>query len=427
MWEGIEYSEWVTKTEWDLDQRGCFCDLTPEAEKEDKEFLLPDDRGLFERNRDVAGTHFAWEKDLDLGSVEADSFQGHQHTVKILALDGRNKDNYASWNGSGSAYPGTPPIVPTNKPVELDNGTPRVSNETRPYNVKRMLCIKAFEDKTTDKNTYKVKWGTTGYGDIGIISAFPVLRESGVPDGYLACDGAVVLKSSYRELSNIYLDAFEDPEDPTDENHFRLPDLKDLALMGFITGGTAVGSTEEDSFQGHTHKVMGNTYGEAVNPIWGPNTYGVMGDSGVQSTRKYNDITAHGGQLMKGYGVDGVYGTPHTGTETKPKNMRILWCCKYKNTNGGGGVWTSTKEVTDANYQILTSDRETLLVYNGTQEAAWSIFTEPSDGDVLWVSNKSDFRLEINKDTGANFTFLFKGDRVARLIYSSMLEEWTEV
>ena len=75
-------SKFVTKEEWDLDQRGCFCLLTdPKDPIEDAVFLIPDDRGLFERNRDVAGTHFAWEKDLDLGSVEADSFQGHQHNT----------------------------------------------------------------------------------------------------------------------------------------------------------------------------------------------------------------------------------------------------------------------------------------------------------------------------------------------------------
>ena len=251
-----------------------------------------------------------------------------------------------------------------------------------------------------------------------MISAFPVPSDDGmIPDYYLVCDGSVVLKSDFPSLYVVYGDTFEKEEDPTDIQHFRLPDLKDLALMGFKVGGTDIGRTEEDTMKTHQHMSPLNKFNS--NAPFGHTQGSYYSNQGYSTANEVTDLSSHPVTA----GSDADIG----GTDTKPKNMRVLWCCKYKNTNGGGGVWTSTKEVTDAKYKILSSDRDTLLVYSGAQEGAWSIFTEPSDGDVLWLSNKSDFRLEINKDTGANFTFLFKGDRVARLIYSSMLDEWTEV
>jgi hypothetical protein len=96
----------------------------------------PDLRGLFVRGRDNVGTGAAGNDPSGIraiGNLQADAFQGHQHTV-----DG------TSAGGSGINVNGVGGIgLPTTSTVsDGSNGTPRTSNETRPKNVALTYCMR---------------------------------------------------------------------------------------------------------------------------------------------------------------------------------------------------------------------------------------------------------------------------------------------
>ena len=106
--------------------------------------------------------------------------------------------------------------------------------------------------------------GGTLYADapIGTISPF---GGSTVPSGYLLCNGAEVLKTTYAELYAVIGDAFGTASDNT---KFVLPDLREATTKGAgLTGhtvgnhldadGLAVGEFLDDRVQEHTHIYTG--------------------------------------------------------------------------------------------------------------------------------------------------------------------------
>jgi len=94
---------------------------------------IPDARGLFLRGknngRDAAEGNVSGE--VDEGTEQTDSMQGHQHLAN-------------AWTNSGGAYGGVGPTyggganshgLPTINYLDGGSGTPRISSETRPKNI----------------------------------------------------------------------------------------------------------------------------------------------------------------------------------------------------------------------------------------------------------------------------------------------------
>lgn len=113
----------------------------------------------------------------------------------------------------------------------------------------------------SDGSLLRVAGGTL-YADapIGTISPF---GGSTVPNGYLLCDGAEVLKTTYAELYAVIGDAFGTASVNT---KFVLPDLRESVPKGAgLTGktvgahldadGLAVGEFLDDRIQDHTHEL----------------------------------------------------------------------------------------------------------------------------------------------------------------------------
>ena len=99
----------------------------------------------------------------------------------------------------------------------------------------------------------------------------------------------------------------------------KLPDLRGEFVRGWdnsrgIDSGRTFGSGQQDAFQGHWHSLLNNTL------VWRNTGGSVLGGTGI--TQGYNlevrDPTS-----------DGTNGTPRTASETRPRNIALLYCIKY--------------------------------------------------------------------------------------------------
>lgn len=90
---------------------------------------LPNAEGRFLRN--------SGGNALPLGSVQEDAFQGHHHNVVAGNTGGNNVSRYDGGNNYAAEYPRATTII-----SDGVNGTPRISNETRPVNLVVNMFIK---------------------------------------------------------------------------------------------------------------------------------------------------------------------------------------------------------------------------------------------------------------------------------------------
>lgn len=122
-----------------------------------------------------------------------------------------------------------------------------------------------------------------------------------VPTGYLACDGASYLRTTYPAL-NAYLAIGGYLYGSADGTHFNVPDFRGVFLRGYFGALTSAYGTEQlDAIKAHTHTVgfyLDNT------PTTGP---------------------GHGGTTLSGSTItSGSTG----GTETRPINFPVNFCIK---------------------------------------------------------------------------------------------------
>ena len=126
---------------------------------------------------------------------------------------------------------------------------------------------------------------------------------STAPTGYLECDGQST--TGYDELEELI--------------GSNTPDLRGEFIRGWDNGrgvdtGRTLGSTQDDAFQGHYHKSNGytNTAGSNVIP-----RAGTGGDPNGIDSFAQTTVT------------DGTNGTPRTSSETRPRNVSLMYCIKH--------------------------------------------------------------------------------------------------
>ena len=140
------------------------------------------------------------------------------------------------------------------------------------------------------------------------------------PDGYLACDGSAVSRTTYAALFTAIGITHGSGNGSTT---FNLPDMRGLFIRGAGSHGTmtkaaggafaggGVGDTGNDSFQGW--KVSKLT----KDGLGGPPDSFAYGGNTTGPTIEMSPVS------------DGVNGTPRVGSETKPAYISMLWCIKY--------------------------------------------------------------------------------------------------
>lgn len=166
--------------------------------------------------------------------------------------------------------------------------------------------------------------GSIGSVPVGTVSAFVGITA---PTGWLAANGQVVSVATYQALSDIlYVGnstngtaAFgyrctsqTSPASTrsTTGTFIVLPDLRDYFIRGLGGANSATyGRIQADDVKPHDHGIGNST----------------SGVTGAQSWPFIVDISARAGQ----YNQEKVRTTNSTGTETRPKNIPLLYCIKH--------------------------------------------------------------------------------------------------
>lgn len=153
------------------------------------------------------------------------------------------------------------------------------------------------------------------------------------PDGWLLCDGTTVSSSKYPELFAAIGTNWGDGG----SGSFNLPDLRGMFLRGIdgtagndpnkttrtskngSNSGNRIGSYQDDQFQGHHHN--GSIAYFSTQPF-DNSLVRQKGPDGNGGTRA--EVPG-----VQGPVTDGTNGTPRTGSETRPKNVYVLYIIKY--------------------------------------------------------------------------------------------------
>ncbi|MCE4053491.1 phage tail protein [Pseudomonas sp. Au-Pse12] len=258
-------------------------------------FRLPESRGEFLRGWDHGR---GVDVGRALGTWQADEFKSHTHPIG-------NQNTYGSGGSSGPLHNGA-------KVGELTQPTsPTGGAETRPRNLSVMWCIKAWNAPVNQGNIdvaalVKELAALKSAHPVGAIIPFP---KAEVPPGYLELNGSVQSIAAYPDLA-VYLGTNFNKGDEGAGN-FRLPESRGEFLRGWDHGrgvdvGRLMGSSQADEFRSHTHV---NSPAIMLNSTVG--TGGNAWSAGNQ------------GQVV----ATGAAG----GTETRPRNLAVMWCIKAWN------------------------------------------------------------------------------------------------
>jgi len=139
------------------------------------------------------------------------------------------------------------------------------------------------------------------------------------PTGYIECNGSAISRSSFSALFTVLGTSYGAGNGSTT---FNLPDLRGEFIRGWdnskgVDTGRVIGSSQQDAFQGHWHDLKrqsGSTHpGGHPFQSWhatGPNnpsyTAGVVNSPIADSSN----------------------GTPRTASETRPRNIALMYCIK---------------------------------------------------------------------------------------------------
>lgn len=142
--------------------------------------------------------------------------------------------------------------------------------------------------------------------------AIQVFAMSTPPTGWLSCDGSAVSRTTYATLYGLIGTLYGSGDGSTT---FNLPDLRGEFIRGWDAGrgvdsGRAFGSSQADELKAHRHSY--NTNG---------GTAGGGGDNGLAR------VGGSAGSATFGYPPGAINETG--GTETRPRNVAMLYCIKY--------------------------------------------------------------------------------------------------
>ena len=150
------------------------------------------------------------------------------------------------------------------------------------------------------------------------------------PTGYLKCNGALVSRTTYSDLFSAIGTTFGAGDGSTT---FALPDLRGYFTRGWDDGrgvdtSRAFGSLQADGYLNHSHTGSTNSQGEHTHTVSGTNitdSYVGVGSPAVlavSATKTTSSAGAHTHTVTVAASTTGT-------TETRPKNIALLYCIKY--------------------------------------------------------------------------------------------------
>tara|TARA_R110002020_G_C16216207_1_gene767351 strand:- start:400 stop:1404 length:1005 start_codon:yes stop_codon:yes gene_type:complete len=156
-----------------------------------------------------------------------------------------------------------------------------------------------------------------------------------VPKGYLECNGANVNRTTHARLFGDIGVIYGNGDGGTT---FTLPDFRGQFLRGFDNGagidpdaasrtdrgdgttGDAMGTKQADAFQGHHHQFY------AANSVTRANPGGGGDSAEMRELAAANTLS--GNDYIQEAITDGASGTPRTSSETRSKNINVMYCIK---------------------------------------------------------------------------------------------------
>lgn len=151
---------------------------------------------------------------------------------------------------------------------------------------------------------------STGGVPSGAVQAFAMGTP---PTGWLSCDGSAVSRTTYSALYALIGTTYGAGDGSTT---FNLPDLRGEFIRGWDAGrgvdtGRAFGSSQADAFKSHRH--------------------------GSGTLSNYSNTNGNYSGISGSYGLHGgvststlqIATTSDGGTETRPRNVAMLYCIKY--------------------------------------------------------------------------------------------------
>lgn len=169
---------------------------------------------------------------------------------------------------------------------------------------------------------------------VGSIVAFPV---DSPPLGFLELDNSVKSSATYPDLSAYLGGKFNKGDEGV--GNFRLPEARGEFLRGWdhgrgVDAARGLGTYQTDDFKSHNHPPSSNRPGFMSNEFPTIQAYHGTNSSGAPT------YSGEGQQM----GTTGVRG----GTETRPRNIAVMWCIKAWNApvnQGNIDVAALVKEV----------------------------------------------------------------------------------
>jgi microcystin-dependent protein len=156
----------------------------------------------------------------------------------------------------------------------------------------------------------------------GAVQAFAM---NSAPTGWLAADGTAVSRSTYAALFSAISTTYGVGDGSTT---FALPDLRGYFVRGSGTNSDATaagtfGVKQADDNKAHTHTGTTSTTGAHTHQ-WGTNNrQATAAGSGMPGFGNTADATGSAGNHSH------TFTTDSSGTETRPKNIAMLYCIKF--------------------------------------------------------------------------------------------------
>lgn len=179
---------------------------------------------------------------------------------------------------------------------------------------------RALYEKVAGAWVMRIDLSPTAVSCVSMVAHFAMATP---PDGWLACNGQNVSRTTYAKLFALIGTTYGSGNGSTT---FTLPNLQDDFIRGASTT-RAVGAREGDTIQSHTHPYRdryfvqrgadSNMANYATQKEWVPSGYnnyvGPDGSDRNNDTFLYYDTTT----------------SPTGGTETRPRNVALLACIRY--------------------------------------------------------------------------------------------------
>ncbi|MGU9850785.1 phage tail-collar fiber domain-containing protein [Pseudomonas koreensis] len=350
-------------------------------------FRLPEARGEFLRGWDHGR---GIDTGRALGSTQLDAMQGHYHSpVRVAGTGGATLVNsisstaVANMNPStvGSPLIGTHVGAPTPDLFTPEFGTPRTAAETRPHNIAFMWCIKTWNAPVNQGNIdvaalAKEVERLKSAVPVGAILAFPT---GIVAPGYLELDGSVQSIATYPDLAAFLGTTYNKGNEGA--GNFRLPESRGEFLRGWdhgrgVDGGRTVGSAQTDLFKTHNHRYFDET-GATLDPagVWEGGK--VNGAAAAISSGAFLSAVDTGVTMQT---VTAVTTVDTGGTETRPRNIAVMWCIK---------AWNAPVNQGSIDIAALTVLAQQATELNqGTAKVASQAQTDSGTDDQTFVTPK---------------------------------------